>query len=81
MKSATVISPAISVRMPCSLLRVRASTNSALSRSVLRGIVPQLTRLPPTTLARSTTATRLPARAAWIAARSPAGPQPMTMTS
>ena len=59
MKSATVISPAISVRMPCSLWRVRERTNSALSRSVFEGIVPQLTRFPPTTWARSTTATRL----------------------
>ena len=63
----------ISQRIPSSLSRVRAWTNSALSRSVFDGIVPQLTRVPPTTCSRSTTATRLPARAAWIAARSPPG--------
>ena len=43
--------------------------------------MPQLTRLPPTTCARSTAATRRPARAAWIAARSPPGPHPSTTTS
>ena len=45
------------------------------------GIVPQLTRIPPTTFSRSTSATRLPARAAWMAARSPPGPPPRTTTS
>src|SRR5512137_2952950 len=76
-----VIVSAIRTLIASSLLCRRPWTNSALSRSVLLGIVPQLTRIPPTTFSRSTSATRLPARAAWIAARSPPGPPPMTTTS
>ena len=64
MKSATVTSAAISYRMPCRRMCEREWKNSALSRSVFEGIVPQLTRLPPTTGNRSTTTARLPARAA-----------------
>ena len=50
-------------------------------RSALLGIVAQCTQPPPTSLYFSTTATRLPALAARIAAPSPPGPLPSTMTS
>src|SRR5215469_18218980 len=48
---------------------------------VLLGMVPVLMQTPPTTLCFSTTATRFPALAAWIAARCPPGPEPMTTRS
>src|SRR6516164_10151240 len=44
-------------------------------------MVPVLMQTPPTTLCFSTTATRFPALAAWIAARCPPGPEPMTTRS
>src|SRR5215472_10158844 len=44
-------------------------------------MVPVLIETPPTTLCFSTTATRFPALAAWIAARCPPGPEPMTTRS
>ncbi len=81
MKSPMVISPSTSQRMASSLARVTPCTNSALSRSVLLGMAPQFTPVPPTSVKRSTSAVRLPARAAWMAARSPAGPPPITITS
>jgi hypothetical protein len=40
-----------------------------------------LTLTPPTTAVFSTTATRLSSLAAWIAARWPAGPEPITSKS
>src|ERR1700687_1432337 len=48
---------------------------------VLLGMVPVLIAVPPTTSSFSISATRLPNLAAWIAARCPAGPGPMTMRS
>src|SRR5579863_3867367 len=48
---------------------------------VLLGIVPVLTQAPPTTSRTSITATRLPDFAPWMAARCPAGPEPMTRRS
>ena len=57
------------------------STCSALSRSVLLGIVPLYTQLPPTPGSRSITATCLPALAPWMAAFWPAGPLPITTMS
>src|SRR5215468_4344097 len=38
-------------------------------------------QMPPTQLARSTIATRLPSLAPWIAAFCPAGPEPITAIS
>src|SRR5439155_21696201 len=51
------------------------------SRSVLLGIVPVLMQTPPITALRSMMATRLLSLAAWMAARCPAGPEPMTTMS
>src|SRR5262245_53585044 len=51
------------------------------SRSVLLGIVPAWMHPPPTSLARSTTATVRPSLAAAIAAFCPAGPLPRTTRS
>ncbi len=51
------------------------------SRSALLGIVPVLIAAPPTTSARSITHTLFPSLAAWIAARWPAGPLPITQRS
>src|SRR5438477_3737509 len=48
---------------------------------VLLGIVPVLMATPPTTSSLSTKATCFPNFAAWMAARWPAGPEPMTMRS
>ena len=81
MKSATVTSSVTSVWKPWRRWRVIPRKKSALSRSVFDGIVPQFTRAPPTTGARSTRATRFCALAAWMAARSPPGPPPRTTTS
>ena len=44
-------------------------------------MVPVLVQTPPTTLTASTTATRRPSLAAWIAAFWPAGPDPITSMS
>jgi len=54
---------------------------STASRKVLDGIVPVFTHTPPTARERSTTAARLPILAAWIAARWPEGPDPITIMS
>src|SRR3990172_8567970 len=51
------------------------------SRNVLLGMVPVLIQTPPTTARRSTTATCFPNFAAWMAARCPAGPEPITTRS
>src|SRR6266496_1555542 len=48
---------------------------------VLLGMVPVLAQTPPITSRFSTRATRLPTLAPWMAARCPAGPEPMTMRS
>src|SRR5579875_679986 len=48
---------------------------------VLLGIVPLLTHTPPISCCFSIRATRLPDLAAWMAARWPAGPEPITITS
>jgi hypothetical protein len=53
----------------------------AVSRSVLVGMPAVLTAAPPGAPRRSTTATRFPKYAAWVAAFSPAGPAPMTTRS
>src|SRR5829696_2454300 len=50
-------------------------------RRALEGMVPQWVAPPPTAEYRSTAATFLPPLAAFIAAPSPAGPVPITMTS
>src|SRR6266852_3329674 len=48
---------------------------------VLLGIVPVLMHAPPTMVCFSTTATRFPDFAAWMAARCPPGPEPITTRS
>src|SRR5215203_1123895 len=48
---------------------------------VLLGMVPVLMHVPPTTSRRSTIATFRPILAPWMAARWPAGPEPMTTRS
>src|ERR1700675_3467378 len=48
---------------------------------VLLGIVPVLMHTPPIAACFSTTATRFPAFAPWMAARWPPGPEPMTIRS
>src|ERR1700675_4335986 len=48
---------------------------------VLLGIVPVLMHTPPMAACFSTTATRFPAFAPWMAARWPPGPEPMTIRS
>src|SRR5258708_34017220 len=48
---------------------------------VLLGIVPVFVHTPPTPTPFSTMATRLPDFAAWIAARWPPGPEPITTKS
>src|ERR1700724_3295125 len=48
---------------------------------VLLGMVPVLMHTPPTALCFSTNATRFPAFTAWIAARCPPGPEPITISS
>src|SRR2546425_6974513 len=48
---------------------------------VLLGMVPVFAQTPPITSRFSTRATRLPHFAPWMAARCPAGPEPMTMRS
>src|SRR5580704_387203 len=48
---------------------------------VLLGIVPVLMHTPPTAVCFSTNATRFPALTAWMAARCPPGPEPMTISS
>src|SRR6267154_1713758 len=48
---------------------------------VLLGMVPVLIAAPPITSIFSTSAPRLPNLAAWIAARWPAGPDPIAMMS
>ncbi len=48
------------------------------SRSVFDGIVPVFVQTPPSVSRRSITATRRPSLAAWMAARWPPGPEPMT---
>jgi hypothetical protein len=48
---------------------------------VLLGMVPVLTQAPPTISRCSITATRRPHLDPWMAARWPAGPDPMTMMS
>src|SRR5216684_1311813 len=54
---------------------------STASRMVLLGMVPVLMAAPPITSIFSTSAARLPNLAAWIAARWPAGPDPITIMS
>ena len=58
-----------------------ASCSSTAWRRVLDGIVPVWIETPPSRLRRSATATRLPSLAAWMAARCPEGPDPMTRRS
>ena len=58
-----------------------ASTFSTASRSAFEGIVPVLIATPPTGSVCSTTHTRLPSLAAWIALFCPPGPLPMTHRS
>src|ERR1022692_1338506 len=48
---------------------------------VLLGIVPELMHVPPTTSRFSIRATRFPDLAPCMAARCPAGPEPMTIRS
>src|SRR4029077_17691560 len=48
---------------------------------VLLGIVPVLMHTPPMAACFSTTATRFPAFAPWMAARWPPGPEPTTIRS
>src|ERR1700675_1694091 len=48
---------------------------------VLLGMVPLFAHTPPTAACFSTSATRFPALTAWIAARCPPGPEPMTIIS
>src|SRR5580692_9754464 len=48
---------------------------------VLLGIVPVLIDTPPIAACFSTTATRFPAFAPWMAARCPPGPEPTTIKS
>src|SRR5215469_6882515 len=48
---------------------------------VLLGMVPVLIAAPPITSIFSTSAARLPNFVAWMAARWPAGPDPITMRS
>src|SRR5215475_13150108 len=48
---------------------------------VLLGIVPVLKHTPPTMVCFSTTATAFPIFAAWMAARCPPGPEPITTRS
>src|ERR1700690_441080 len=48
---------------------------------VLLGIVPVLMHTPPIMVCFSTTATRFPALASWMAARCPPGPEPITTRS
>ena len=59
----------------------RASSSSTATRRVLEGIVPVWIETPPRRWRRSTTATRLPSLAAWMAAFWPLGPEPMTRRS
>src|SRR5262252_6213381 len=66
---------------PYKLRRRYPDRYSAASRRVLLGIVPVLMQTPPMTVLRSTMATRLLSLAAWMAARCPAGPEPMTTMS
>ena len=54
---------------------------STASRIVLLGMVPVLMQVPPITSLRSMSATRRPCFAAWMAARCPEGPEPMTTRS
>src|SRR5271157_740714 len=54
---------------------------STASRIVLLGIVPVLIHVPPTMARCSITATWRPNFAPWMAARWPAGPEPMTIKS
>ena len=58
-----------------------ASSSSTASRRVLEGIVPVWIETPPSRSRRSTTATRLPSLAAWMAAFCPLGPEPITRRS
>ena len=53
----------------------------AWDRSLTAGMVPVWTETPPTRRPFSTTRTERPSFAAWMAARRPAGPLPMTMKS
>src|SRR3954454_19882182 len=58
-----------------------ASCSSTAWRSVLDGIVPVWIETPPRRSRRSATATWRPSLAAWIAARWPPGPDPITRRS
>src|SRR4051794_1683032 len=58
-----------------------AACSSTAWRSVFDGIVPVWIETPPTRLRRSATATWRPSLAAWMAARCPPGPDPITRRS
>src|SRR5687767_11896047 len=79
MKSATVASRLSDRSTPKSCLERRPVSARAVSRSVLLGRVPVLMPAPPSSQAFSTSATRLPRKAAPAAALAPAGPPPRTM--
>jgi len=68
------------VEMPTTIPAALFASTTA-SRSALLGIVPVLIATPPTNCIRSITQTDLPSLAAWIAARRPAGPLPITIRS
>src|SRR6266850_638101 len=59
----------------------RPERSITASRSVLLGMVPVLMQTPPTSCCFSHIATRLRSLAAWVAARWPPGPLPMTIRS
>src|SRR6266436_4186014 len=81
MKSSTVASRRRERSTPKSLRERQPESASAVSRSVLLGIVPVLIPAPPTLPSFSTSATRFPKIAAVLAPQMPAGPPPMTTRS
>src|SRR6185437_6470131 len=55
--------------------------NTTASRRVFDGMVPVFVQTPPSVSRRSTTATRRPSLAAWMAARWPPGPHAPVLSS